>query len=368
MPLRGEAPNRATYQNLVPIGPGASETYTADHSIFGDNVVQKTIPERAVLPDAVVLHEPRLLKSLEHRAIPQIHEAQFDPIYQDRVVMVMEKVGAFDGGAVVLGQQPPLSVGELLAVASDLLGALDHLHVTASVLHRDVKPDNLRLSENRRRAWLIDLNMSGQIGPDGTVAGVATPAPWMAPEVPITQRYSVHSEIYSLGVVLYELLLGRQMLDGYPMDQIDARVTSGRRGFPDAHFRRWPPHVPDRLRRVITKAFATDPADRWGNAAEMRAALGRLVVVDWSAEAQGRWTGTWPSNRARHKQIDVEVKTRTLRGGPDRGNRRATARYRPTTSWRRLPELADRVVDSDADLAQFFADAERRLATLRPST
>ena len=254
-------------------------------------------------------------------------------------------------------------------MASDLLGALEHLHVTAAVLHRDLKPDNLRLSADRRRAWLIDLDVSGQIGPDGTVAGVATPLPWMAPEVPATGEYSVRSEIYSLGVVLYELLLGQQMLDHYPMEQIEARLTSGKRGFPHAHFRRWPPHVPDRLRRVISKTFAADPAGRWGSAAEMRAALGRLVVADWSADAQrpGCWIGTWPSNRSAHERLEVAVETKTLQGGPDRGQRRATARYRPTTSWRRLPGVADRTVASDADLAQFFADVDRRLATLRPS-
>lgn len=369
MPLHGEAARRPTYHNLTPVTPGQSETYFADHEIFGVPVVQKIVPESATVTDAVVLQEPRLLKDLDHPAIPKIYEAQFDPKRPHCVAMVMEKVGEVDGGAVVLGKAPPLSVGEGVAVALDLLGALHHLHVSAGVVQRDIKPDNIRLSSDRCRAWLIDFNVAGRLRSDGTVDGVATPVPWMAPEVP-SDRYSVRSELFSLGVVLYELLRGRQMLADYTQEKAEKRVTSGLRAFPNTHYRRWPPHVSDGLRRVINKALRQEPSDRWRSAAEMRRAVGRLVYVDWHQDPTdpNRWLGTWPSTRDTSERIDVEVTVRTLKGGPDRGKLRAVARYRPGTSWRRLAGFDDRTLDPDADLSQFFDDVDKHLASLRPTS
>ncbi len=177
MPLHGEAATRATYgDSLIPIGPGASETYTADHTILGSaSSRRQSLSRRSYLTLLFCMSHACSRASITRPSPASMKRSSTRNVR--RIVMVMSKVGAFDGGRVVLGQEPALSVGELLAVASDLLGALEHLHVTAAVLHRDLKPDNLRLSADRRRAWLIDLNMSGQIGPDGTVAGVATPLP-----------------------------------------------------------------------------------------------------------------------------------------------------------------------------------------------
>lgn len=365
MALRGEA-ERPTYLNLRRIGPGTSEAFDADHSVFGVPVVQKTVREGAAVPDAVVMHEPRLLKELDHPSIPGILEAQYDPERQDCITLILEAVGEFDAGAVVLGREPALSVGETVAVGLKVLGALDYLHARGLV-HRDIKPDNIRLSADRRHAWLIDFNMAGSMATDGTVQGVVTPWPWMAPEVVASGRYSVRSELYSLGVVLAELVRGRQMLADQPdLDKVQQRLEGGYRGFPDSHFRRFPPHVPAALRRVLSKATAADPNARFGTAAEMRTALGRLVYVDW-AESHGRWTGSWPSNGRESGTTSVEVTVANITSGRNRGERRATARYKPGTEWRRIKGLPDRSVPDDRTLARFFADAESRLASLRPA-
>lgn len=368
MPLHGEARDRPTYQNLRPIGQGQSEAYAGDHGIFDHPVVQKVVADPALDPDALLLHEPQLLKSLEHPRIPRITEAQYDPASPGSIIMVMENVGELSGGATVLGQVPPLSVGECVAVALDLLSALSYLHVVRGVVHRDIRHDNFRLSSDRRRAWLIDFDLAGRLGPDGRVAGALTPMAWMAPEVH-TAGYSVQAELYALAVVLYEQLRGRQMLVDYDEERIEARVTSGHRAFPDEHYRRWPPHVPDGLRRILNKGVVAAPAQRWGSAHDMEAALGRLVYVDWRQDPNDdeRWVGTWPSNASLTDRTDVEVTVQTLRGGPDRGARRACARYMPGTGWSRLRGLTDRLVGTQGELSQFFEDADKRLAALRPA-
>lgn len=370
MPLHGEAAGRPTYRNLLPVGSGNSQVFTGQHDIFGRPIVQKVVPENAIVPDAVLRNEPQLLESLKHARIPKISEAQYDPTRPGYIVMVLEHVGTTGGGEIVLGQQPPLSVGECVAVGLDLLGALNYLHSSVRLVHRDVKPDNIRLGADRRTAWLIDFNLAGLLDASGLARGVATPFPWMAPEIPTSGYYSIRSEVYALGVMLYELLRGRQMLADYPMEKVEQRVTSGRRGFPQTHYNRWPPHVPDRLRRLINKAVAEAPESRWSSAAEMRDALGRLVYVDWRRDDtdQDRWIGRWPSTQAEHDRIDLVVEVRTLARGPHRGHRRATARYTPGATSRRLAGVDDRVVEDDSALAHFFDDVERRIASLRPAS
>ena len=76
---------------------------------------------------------------MQHPCIPRIYEAQIDPQNQAYVTFVMESVGDSDAGPVVLGQDRPLSIEECVRIGLDLLSALDFLHVTEHVLHRDIQ-------------------------------------------------------------------------------------------------------------------------------------------------------------------------------------------------------------------------------------
>lgn len=370
MPLRGEA-DQPTYLNLTPVKQGHNEVHTSYHAVLRRPVVQKQIAVNAVSTDSVVALEPQLLVTLNHPSIPTIVEAQFGPGRPGYVVMVLEHVGDMDGGPIVVGDEPPLSVGQTVNVGISLLGALDHLHAVAGMLHRDIKPDNIRLSSDRSRAWLIDFNLAVRTDADGTAQGALTPYPWMAPEVLTTGRYDTRSETFAFGVVLSELIRGRQMLTDQPnMEQVEARLQQGRRGFPDAHYRRWPAYVPDGLRRILHKANAADPDDRWQTAADMRTALGRLVYVDWApcVDEPGVWEGTWPSTQPTTERIHVRVETTIVKAGPNRGDQRATVLYRPGTSWRRIAGIGDRTVDDGTALAKLFADIAKRLDNIRPAS
>ena len=370
MPLEGEATHRRTYVDLRRIPQGSSEVHRGFHAIYDRPVVQKTVPIAALLPDSVARGEPQLLVDIDHSAIPRIHEAQYEPTKHGYVTFVMDDVGDFDAGEVVLGRRRRPSTGEAVRLGMQLLSALDYVHVVCGIVHRDIKPDNIRLSQDMGRAWLIDFNFAGKLDGARHVVGAQTPMAWMAPEVPVTQRYGIPSELYALGIVLYELICGRLLSSQYPDSRQEARVSSGKRAFPNSHFRQWPPEVPGCVRKVITKAMSADPSRRWRSASEMRTALGRCAYVDWrqDPESDGRWEGTWPSSAELTNRIGVEVTTRVLGSGKDRGRRRATARYRPGTNWRRLAGLSDRLVDSDTDLTHFFDDVAKRLARIRPAS
>ena len=370
MPLQGEASHKPTYLNLTPVVQGASQVHRAYHQVYGRPIVQKTVPAAALLPDSVARGEPEILLEIDHAAIPRIHEAQYEPTRPGFITFVMDDVGDFDADEVVLGRRPRPSVGEAAGIGMQLLSALEYIHVVNGLVHRDIKPDNIRLSSDMTEAWLIDFNYAGRLGSQRTVVGAQTPFAWMAPEVPIKGRYGIPSELYALGIVLYELICGRMMAAGYPAERQEDRVSSGERAFPNSHFKRWPPETPASVRKVITKAFAADPSKRWQTATEMRQALGRCVYVDWRKDpsTDGRWVGSWPSSRVPSQRVEVEVVTRLLKAGKDRGRTRALARYRPAATWRRLPGLADHLVESDSKLRHFFDDVERRLARIRPAS
>jgi eukaryotic-like serine/threonine-protein kinase len=367
MALRGEAEVK-TYVNLAPVRTGSSEVFHAYHRLFEGPVIQKTV-RLSTVPDAVAATEPMILNELEHPALPKVREAQFDPERRDCITFVMQVVGDIDIGDELLAKRS-FSVVETTAIALDVLSALAYLH-SKGIVMRDVKPDNVRTDTHRRRGWLIDLNLAGRLDAARTVQAIATPTQYMAPEVPSTLRYTVQSELYSLGLVLFEMLRGQVLYDGIDMARIERRVTEGRRGYTDATLNTWPPHVPEALRRVLRKALRVQPGNRFNSARDMKRALVRQALVDWSpgTEENGTVThvGTWPGNRV-EGTTDIRVIVRQMTGGPSRGRRRAIAQYRATgdSGWRRLSGVRDLDFDFESELSQFFDDVDARIAQLRP--
>lgn len=371
MTLQGEAVQK-TYTRLAPVAEGNSEVFYAHHEVLGEPVVQKVVPLNPAVPDSVFANEPQLLKSLDHPRIPKVYEAQHTPGRTGRITFVMAKVGDRSAADALLAGHR-FSVGAIVAIALDLTSALEYLLSTHRLLHRDIKPDNVLLDADRGHAWLIDLQYAGRLGNDRTVRGLATPFPYMAPEVPATGVYSPASEVYSVCTLLYELATRQPLLAGRDPADADARVNRGQRAFPDTAYERWAPHLPDRVRSVIRKGLRKDPSDRHPNVADLRRELLRLRLIDWVEEpaAAGTrvWTGTWPPTRPHADRVPLEVRAEPVVRGVHAGRVRLTARYRPTASpARRFAGLPDRFAagDDDRTVAAFIRDAEARVAQLRP--
>jgi serine/threonine protein kinase len=153
----------------------------------------------------------------------------------------------------------------------DLASALAYAH-TAQVIHRDIKPGNI-LIDRAGRPQLTDFGLAKRAGADatrtinGTVLG--TPA-YMAPEQARGELAAVgpHSDQYSLGVVLYELLARRRPFDG-PPHAILAQVTGGDPAPPS----RFNQAIPRDLEAICLKAMALQPEQRYASAAELAADL-----------------------------------------------------------------------------------------------
>ena len=194
----------------------------------------------------------------------------FDASEQDgRAFLVMECLpGSTLADQLGRGRLPP---EEVRSLALQVLGALGAAH-RLGLVHRDVKPANLLLASYG--TWkLADFGIARSLTDHGdlTVAGLVygTPA-YLAPERIDGQPATAASDLFSLGVVMYEALAGRQPFQGGTPLAVAAAV----RNAPVEPLRALCPGLDPRLEAVVTRALAKDPARRFAAAEEMALALG----------------------------------------------------------------------------------------------
>jgi eukaryotic-like serine/threonine-protein kinase len=170
-----------------------------------------------------------------------------------------------------------LTVAETLRLASDLLDALDHAH-RHGIIHRDVKPANVVLSE--QGAVLLDFGIARAVIASGTDqltrSGIAVgTSTYMSPEqITAVADIDHRCDIYSLGCVLYECLAGQAPY----VHRNEAVVLQLHLTLPPPDVRNIRSDVPLELARGISKAMAKEPAQRWPSAQAMREALAAVLV------------------------------------------------------------------------------------------
>ena len=171
-----------------------------------------------------------------------------------------------------LQREVQVPVVEAVSLAGQVADALSHAH-EEGVLHRDIRPENILLEANHALvsdfgiARALEAAGSERFSASGVVLGV--PA-YLSPEQASgSDRIDGRSDIYSLGCVLYEMLTGMPPFTGATRAAVLARVIAD----PVPPIRTALPSVPAALERVILKALAKRPQDRFANAAEFAAVL-----------------------------------------------------------------------------------------------
>jgi serine/threonine-protein kinase len=190
-------------------------------------------------------------------------------------------------------REGPLPMADALRIAREAAGALDYAH-REGVIHRDIKPENILLSEGH--ALVADFGIARALrGADGGPAG--TPA-YMSPEQATGGVVDVRADIYSLGAVLYEMLLGEPPFTGATPQAVIARaITESPRPL-----RNLRPSVSTAVEALTLRALARAPEERFTTAAELGHAIEEAqavvrtgpprtpppMVAPW-ASASGRW-------------------------------------------------------------------------------
>jgi len=249
----------ASYRLVELIGSGAAgEVWRATVAPDDVEVAAKLLkPEHAADPGLVerFVRERSVLVSLRHPGIVRVRDLVVEG---DRLAIVMDLV---PGGSVgdVLSTAGPLAAADALTVTAEVLDALAAAHAL-DVSHRDVKPDNVLLTEPwrpglRGAVRVGDFGIASVVGErDRQTTGLLGTPQYMAPELISTGRSGPAGDVYATGVMLYELLAGRTPFAGPGTDFSIAyrHVTSS------------PPRidVPDDVWAAVEAMLAKDPAGR----------------------------------------------------------------------------------------------------------
>ncbi len=258
---------------LGPLGKGGmAQVYRGIHEQLQREVAIKELaPERAKSPEVLsrFKREALALAAFRHQHIVTL----YDLIEKnDGWYMVMELV---DGPTLLeLVKEAPLP-GDVVAVMGfQLAQALEHAHFR-KVVHRDLKPANImlsRLGETKLMDFGIaqneDLDRLTKVG-----LAVGTPA-YMSPEQITGAQVDVRSDVYSLGVVLYEALTGQKPYSGTNAGEVFAKVMLGK--YPP--LRKVAPKTPKPLRGVIEQMMERRPRDRFQDITQVRRAFETMLV------------------------------------------------------------------------------------------
>ncbi len=307
---------------------GMGLVFEAEHLRLRQSVAIKFLrPEVLAMPDAVARFEREARASCCIRGPHVVQVLDVDTDECGRPFMVMELLRGRDLEAEIR-ERGALPVTEAVDWVLQACAAVSEAH-QARIVHRDLKPSNLFLAEEfgTRVVKVLDFGISKiQEGSEPTMTGMAvtmgTPL-YMSPEqVRSSRDVDCRTDVWSLGVILYELIAGAPPFSGTTTAAIAAIVADATPGL-----RECSPHVPPELEKVVMTTLAKSPDDRFPTVEALAAAL----VPFASAEGANGPYSLRPSQRA------FEVASQTMARAPAANRATSSAellRMRPSRTSR----------------------------------
>ena len=265
---------------------GMGEVYLATDTLLDRKVALKLLPSEATSDQHRVrrfLQEAKAASSLNHPHIITIHEVGST---NSTYFIATEFIDGVSLREAINRDQ--LEIGRIIEIATQVALALTAAH-EANIIHRDIKPENIMMRDDGfvkvldfGLAKLLQQDIVKPEAPtlvntaDGVVLGTLS---YMSPEQARGQEVDARTDVWSLGVVLYEMVSGRRPFEGTTQSDVLASLLD-REPTPLA---RYSPSVPADLERIIRKTLAKDPNERYQTA---RGLLVDLKTLNHDLERQ----------------------------------------------------------------------------------
>jgi serine/threonine-protein kinase len=303
-PLLGQTlAGKYLVEKLIKRG-GMGAVYQGKHVLMDKTVAIKVLRPALAVDDDVVARFSREAKAASRISHPHaVSVTDFGESENGIVFLVMEYL---EGRTLkeIIRSEGAMPLTRVVEIIRQVTGALDAAH-GQGVVHRDLKSDNIMVSQTNGGDWakVLDFGIAkiqqpkGVLDPEITAANLVIGTPqYMSPEqCSQTQPLDARSDIYSLGVIIYEMLAGRVPFTGESATMIMMQHVQDSPPSVLATRRDLPPAVDG----VITRALAKVPADRFQTAGELFAALSTAAGEDVSATPRSAETvASAPVSRA----------------------------------------------------------------------
>jgi serine/threonine protein kinase len=297
---------------------GMSVVYRARDLRLNREVAIKVLP-----PDLAMDTGIRARFTREAQTAAQLSHPHIVPIYDvgERDGLAYFVMAFLTGGNLgsLLTYDPRLPIEEVRRFMREVADALDYAH-QRGVIHRDIKPDNILIDRESGRALVTDFGIAWAMEAASrlTATGIAVGTPtYMSPEQATGDRaLDGRSDIYSLGVVAYQMLTGRvPFTAGNAMALLLKHVTEHPRPIQELR-----PDTPTAMSNAIERALLKSPEDRWPTAASLREALSSeaRVVPSWRTDKPEPVSYVSPVPRSRDTRRSSRDGRRDLRNATPR--------------------------------------------------
>jgi len=262
-----------SYEIVGPIGNGGmGEVYKVRHTISQRTEAMKVLLSGAARRPEVTdrfVREIRVLANLNHPNIAGLHTAFH---HEDQLIMVMEFI---EGRNLSEMLASGLALRDSVNYIRQALAALAYAH-SHGVIHRDIKPSNIMIN-SAGQVKLLDFGLALMSTPDPrltTSGSLLGSVHYISPEQIRGETMDARSDLYAVGVTLFEVITGRLPIQGHSFSEII-----------NGHLQVTPPLpsvlnacVPASLAAITSKALAKNPADRFQNASEFLQALDTVQI------------------------------------------------------------------------------------------
>jgi len=246
------------YRVKKSVGSGGFGTVFLAEDTWLKTQVALKVPHQQTASLEELLTEPRVLAGLDHPGILRFHTA----VKEGEIFFLVIEYVEGESLADRIDRQGPFKLPDFLDCMGQILAAVEHAH-ERRVVHRDLRPANILIS-SEGRVKVADFGISKVLRTGRHANTRIGSPPYMAPEQ-FAGRTVLQSDIYALGVIMYEMLTSSLPIAEVRPDKVQARLRDGK----VTHPRSRNPAIPEHVDAVIMKAMAPEVQHRFQTAAEV---------------------------------------------------------------------------------------------------